>query len=734
MNRFVDATIDEVRIWDTALSQETINEWKSLKLNEEHPNSANLQLHYDFSETGATILDQSGNGRDGTLIDGEFRVSILNGEELFKDFRLSNERPNTTFYQGEYETTETPIIVDLPIAQTPQHFVLERSIISGDPALPISDEILETDAFQLWNPIERVFDQETGALISETPLTPDGEINITELEFFNRFPFFNELVSFVTPFGIFLDLGPNGESWYFDVTDFEPLLTGDKRLLIDLGGEFQTELDLEFQFIVGTPPRDVLQFEQVWQGTNRTGGNAGVPIAEILDDIEFAPTEVQLASGASEFILRSSITGHGSEGEFPQNGGLIEHSIALNGLEQFTWDIFQECGLNPIFPQGGTWLFDRAGWCPSRPTRLTENDLTPFVTAGNTVSIDYTTSNANINGGDYRYHAAHQVVAYGAPNFNQDAAIVEILSPNNTAAYTRITSCGAPIVRVRNTGSTTLTSLTINYWLNDSTSPQTFEWTGSLDFMMDETVELPSSEELWFDIQETNNRFNVEITGPNGGADDYSFNNVMSSTVDIPEVIPNEMAILVRTNNVSLQNSYVLLDFEGNVVGSNDLDTNNFTFTDTYNLEDGCYRLVIEDTAGDGLSHFASTNQGNGFAQIINPVDNSIIRILEDDFGSELAFNFSTDDLLSVDQLAFATSIKVYPNPGVDSIVLEANELINNNTSLQIMDTAGRVIQPVITSQTNSQVRLDINDLASGVYFILIENNLISTSRKFIKK
>ena len=187
MNRFVDATIDEVRIWDTALSQETINEWKSLKLNEEHPNSANLQLHYDFSETGATILDQSGNGRDGTLIDGEFRVSILNGEELFKDFRLSNERPNTTFYQGEYETTETPIIVDLPIAQTPQHFVLERSIISGDPALPISDEILETDAFQLWNPIERVFDQETGALISETPLTPDGEINITELEFLNGY-------------------------------------------------------------------------------------------------------------------------------------------------------------------------------------------------------------------------------------------------------------------------------------------------------------------------------------------------------------------------------------------------------------------------------------------------------------------------------------------------------------------------------------------------------------------
>ena len=33
-----------------------------------------------------------------------------------------------------------------------------------------------------------------------------------------------EIGRFITPYGINLDLGPNGFQWVYDVTDYEPLL------------------------------------------------------------------------------------------------------------------------------------------------------------------------------------------------------------------------------------------------------------------------------------------------------------------------------------------------------------------------------------------------------------------------------------------------------------------------------------------------------------------------------
>ena len=732
LGRFLDATVDEVRMWDTALTEETINEWRSLKVNEAHPNFANLQLYYNFNETGDQVFDQSVNGRDASIFSGEYRVATRNGQDIFKAFTPTNQRPNTVFFQGEYLINDTTTTVDRPIVNEPQNFVLERSIIETDPTLPFPDIVEEAVPVEHWGIDQRIYDEITGELIDETTLSQDGEIDISDLEFFRRFPFFNEIVSLVTPFGIGLDFGVDGESWFFDLTDFTPILNGDKRVLITLGGQFQTELDLEFLFIVGTPPRDVLQFDQIWQGSNRTGGNPGIPVVEILDDLVYAPLEMPLVAGASEFKLRSSITGHGTLGEFPQNGGLVEHIISIDGQEQFVWDIFRECGLNPIFPQGGTWLFNRNGWCPSRPTLITEQDLTPFVSAGSMLNIDYTTSipPGGINN-NYRYHAAHQVVAYGPPNFNQDAAVVQIAAPNNTADFRRVgNSCGAPMITIRNTGATSLTSLTITYWLNESITPQTFEWSGNLAFMEEAQVELPAVEELWFDIQNANNRFNVEVSNPNGGADDYSFNNIMSSTIDVPIVIPNDMAVFIRTNNAFTQNSYTLFDGDGNIIGSNDLPTANTNFIDDYSLEDGCYRLVIEDTAGDGLSHFASTAQGNGFARIVNPGNTGIIEILEDDFGSELGFSFTTDFLLSTEDLEFATSIKLYPNPTSNFATIEANDL--SNTAIQLVDIAGRVIAPTISSRSEGSVTLNLQNLSSGVYFVVLENELIRTSRKIV--
>ena len=101
--------------------------------------------------------------------------------------------------------------------------------------------------------------------------------------------------------------------------------------------------------------------------------------------------------------------------------------------------------------------------------------------------IDY-----GLNGndpGEANYLVSNQLVTYGAPNFNQDAALVEIKRPSRRVEYERINpACNLPIVLIRNTGVTELTNLTITYWIDGGES-LSYEWNGNLGFMEEEEVD-----------------------------------------------------------------------------------------------------------------------------------------------------------------------------------------------------------------------------------------------------
>lgn len=727
-DRYLNGSIDDVRIWSSELSQATIDKWKSLKIDESHPNYSTLELNYEFNESGSVIEDSSPYGRTAAVIGNEFRLSESNGATLFKDFVLENNRPNLGFMQGlTGQATTEVIVIDRPIVKEPRHFVATRTIEPTDPTLPFDDNIITSAPIEYWTLDSRIYDAETGAIIEESTATQDGIISIVDLDYQRRFPWFNELVSFVTPYGIGLDLGADGISWYMDVTDYVSLLKGHKRLQMTLGGQNQEEMDLEFLFIVGTPPRDVVQFEQIWQGTNQIGI---ATIAQIAADEKLEPIDVNLSADASTFKLRSSITGHGSEGEFAQNGGVVSHRISFPEGFLFDWGITQECSLNPIFPQGGTWVFDRQGWCPGEQSLVQEQDLTPFVSPGETINLDYSTSAPPNPSGDYRYHVAHQVVGYGEANFQLDASVIEISAPNNSAEYRRVGEiCANPMITIRNTGATELTSLNINYWINDAQTPQTFEWTGSLEFMDAEVVTIPSPKALWFDLLDENNRFYVSIDSPNGGGDEYGFNNTMSSNFDFPDVLPSKFTVEFRTNNSSFENSYEIVDAAGNVIGSNPLSQSNTFVNDDYELGDDCYTLIVRDTGGDGLQWFANPGQGTGSARI-KAENGTTLRTFEPDFGGGFEFRFTTDFAVSVQDLEFITSIEVYPNPASDRVTIEAQDM--NDTNVFMTDLLGRDVPARILNKTEDSISFDVQFLNSGVYFIVLKKDDIRTTRKLI--
>lgn len=64
--RYFDGMIDEVRIWNSAIPQSSIQSYMCQKVTSMHPEYANLSAYWNFDDAG-TVIDQSVNGNSGTV-------------------------------------------------------------------------------------------------------------------------------------------------------------------------------------------------------------------------------------------------------------------------------------------------------------------------------------------------------------------------------------------------------------------------------------------------------------------------------------------------------------------------------------------------------------------------------------------------------------------------------------------------------------------------------------------
>jgi hypothetical protein len=240
-----------------------------------------------------------------------------------------------------------------------------------------------------------------------------------------------ELDNFITPYGKRLELNGNkGWTWYYDVTDYAPLLKGE----VDIAsGNTQELLDMKFLFIPGTPDRNVISIENIYPA-------GSYKYDKLSDDEVLKPVKIILNPDAKGYKIRARISGHGHFG--PRNCCEWEsktHSYYMSGEMIFRWNVWKDCGLNPIFPQGGTWQFDRAGWCPGTPVDTYDFELTNKVIPGDTIELDYGIEAYSKNGEKGgNFQMSHQLISYGAPNFANNAAVADILAPSSRDDYSRI--------------------------------------------------------------------------------------------------------------------------------------------------------------------------------------------------------------------------------------------------------------------------------------------------------
>jgi hypothetical protein len=726
MNYVYRGKLDEFSIFKTALDATTVNAWMNKKIDATHPAFNNLFLYYDFDDE-SIMMDRSVNNRLGMPMSSN--MVQLNQPVNF-GFMHSNMRPNTILGQGTLGSLDSILVNQLTASMPEVIFEYSASenafeIVNSSVAYPTA---MSYTYDYLGNEINA-----TSIALSEFITNADIVYYEEPYELVNDV----EIGRYITPYGINFDLGSAGFSWVYDVTDYQHYLHG----LVDLAAHNTQELiELKFAFIEGVPPRDVHKREPIWaEYKSYNYGN-------LANDLELAPIVVSLSDTSEMFKVKTRFTGHGHNG----NGNCCEwvpktHKLNVNGVERFAWSIWQdsECANNPNIGQGGTWPYAREGWCPGDMVKEFEHELTPFVNPGEDVELDYAISDIPGNdpgqaGGNYV--AALDLISYSAPNFQNDAAIIDVLNPNSYEYYSKWNpACSNPRVIIQNTGAQNLTSCILRCWVTYGVWLE-YNWTGNLAFLEKELVEIPVTDLSWWHDYTGNGYFTVQIYNVNGypDLDEYPNNNVKSTRFEAAESVSGAFLIYCKTNNKASENKYRIEDQNGNIVFERTSLQNNTTYSDTFDLEDGCYRIILEDSDDDGTGFWYSNQvEGETYGQFrVRKVGGAYLETFPTDFGRYHRYDLTVGFDMGLENQTLDHTIEIFPNPTQGAMRVELSGAVAGNAQLHIYDMMGRIIKTE-SMQANSNfasIDLQLDGLESGTYFIQIITQNRVYSKEFIKQ
>jgi hypothetical protein len=523
-----------------------------------------------------------------------------------------------------------------------------------------------------------------------------------------------ELGRYITPYGINLSLG-NGFTWTYDVTDYMSLLHDTVHLA---AGNWQELLDLKFVFVKGTPPRMPYKVLNMWNGNFNYGGPTS--FGDIL-----RPKKITVDYNASYTKLIARVTGHGEDGSNCAEFCGKMHWLNVDGTQRWTQLVWRDnCAFSPLPAQGGTWLFQRANWCPGAEVQTYSGELTPYVTAGKSSTFvydaePYTTTTSNSGNSNPYYALETQLIYYGKANFTLNAGVENILSPSTDNMFLHDNPvCANPRIVIRNNGTTTLTSLRIDF--GTTTGPQSsYNWNGKLEFMQTDTVTL--GQFYW-----TNGGgpyvFQVHLSGPNGANDEYAPDDVMYSKIPITQKLPNKFIIQCKTNSSAKDNAYTITDASGNIRYHREYTSNSTLYRDTVSLANGCYQFRFTDAGQDGLSFFANPGQGAGTLRLAT-TSNATIKNFNPDFGAEVLMSFNVGYGLAIQPDATIENIDVFPNPSSGIVNVDATTLMQKPFKINIYDLLGKeVYTQTVKESDDHALKIDLSDRPSGVYILSLSN------------
>ena len=539
-----------------------------------------------------------------------------------------------------------------------------------------------------------------------------------------------ELARVITPYGN--GLSNNWEfTTTFDVTDFASILSDSVEIRCHYSGwssGFSASLD--FEFIEGTPARDVVKVENIYSGGYNYNSSTD------FEANQLTPQNFLIDPSTTSAMVKMSSTGHGfdnnqSAAEFKP----INYYLKVDGVQthtQYNWD--NKCGENPIYPQGGTWIYDRANWCPGTRSQIFDHEITPYISSGDSVEINVDYQSYSWSGTQTpSYIVESQLIQYKNPNFANSAEIIDIIKPSLKDEHSRKNPiCGKPLIVIKNYGSNTLTSLTIEYNIVGG-STNTFEWVGNLAFNESEEVELPNLTS-W---EGTENTFEVLLKKPNGLSDEYAVNNSMQSAYEPVPDYPETFSLWLLTNdgviNTSTQaseSSWDFYDINGTEIHSSGTLYADEQYIDTFTFTPGCYAFVLEDSDEDGLKFWAN-NDGNGAVKF-RKLAGQWLKNFNADFGTNIVHNFSVNFPVNIAEIT-EDSFDIFPNPAKNQITISVSQSNEVDVDFVIFNSLGEELDRVVRKNlTMGAETFDTSTYSPGIYYCKIVTINAEKIQKFV--
>jgi hypothetical protein len=538
-----------------------------------------------------------------------------------------------------------------------------------------------------------------------------------------------ELGRFITPYA---NAGAPRTPWswkqhyIYDVTDYAAQLNGSATIRLHYSGYSGGFTgNIRFAFVEGTPDRDVTGFTRLWHGSWSYGGATDIS-THFMDINNTAP------AGTASADLKFNITGHGSDGNGCCEFYNSNYNVRYNGSTIETKAIWRDdCGINELYPQSGTWVYDRANWCPGAIVNSNFHSLPGVVTGTNfnvgLIFDPYTSP----GGGLGSYSTEAHLIYHGDFNKIKDASIEDIISPTIDENHFRENPvCNVPMISVKNRGANVISVLNLEYGI-EGTPLSDYTWAGTINPLEMTDITLPALPNLTTLAGDTAKHvFVARIKTVNGTADVDATNDVLKSTFVTAPKWDSVFRIFFKTNAATVggvsETSWKIYNEANVVVRQRTGVAANTQYGDTISLPYGCYRLEVTDLGCDGLNWWAGVKGGSLFVRkatsnTLMPMNGySTTGTYAHDFGCKFVQSFvtGTPTVNAVTDITdMPLSMDAYPNPARDVVFIDISGISHVSGTVSVIDAIGRVVRT--TSIVDAHKELNISGLNTGVYTVL---------------
>ena len=163
-----------------------------------------------------------------------------------------------------------------------------------------------------------------------------------------------EIARVITPYATDWLQTNRTHDYVIDVTDYAPILAGNMGFRFGYQGySYGFTITLKLELIEGLPPMDALKIKNIYDGYFQYGNNAN-PIENYL-----SAKTLTYSAPATKAFIKNSVSGHGSDDAQCSEFCSKYYQVKLNNAQIAQKQLWRsDCGLNNVYPQTGTWLYE----------------------------------------------------------------------------------------------------------------------------------------------------------------------------------------------------------------------------------------------------------------------------------------------------------------------------------------------------------------------------------------